>query len=211
MRAGSLVALTGLVAAALLAWSPAAPGREAAVRTIDRTLLCTTLTDRDGRRRLGVTAVPKSGGETAALRTYLLGRGDDSYWPVVDVATPLWLYGGSQWVSLNTGDCRRVEHSFRLSPAGLLGAQAETRLVRCAVGRTLSIRVRATFSRWEGWTVQPARSRMPRSPRQLVAQGTMTTASMLVRTRGRPIVYALLTPSGSTRVITAPPPRCIRS
>jgi hypothetical protein len=205
-----LVAVAALTVTVLLAWSPAVPAEDLAPMTVDRTLRCSTMTDRDGRRRMGITAVPASQRNTASLRTYLLGKGEDSYWPVVDAFAPGPGNERSQFVWINTSDCRRVRHSFRLSPAGLPRAPAETRLARCAVGRTLSIRVRATFSRWDGWAVQPALSRPLRNPRLLVARGTLSTASILVRTRGRPLVYALLTPAGSTRVVTAAPPRCTR-
>jgi hypothetical protein len=158
-----------------------------------------------------ITAARRAGGhDFVALRASMLAKGDDSQWPVVDVFKPGFFPGPPPGLWLNAGDCRSVKHSFRLSPAGLPGGQPETPLARCAVGRTLSIRVRATFSRWHGWFVQPARPR-PRTPRQLVGQGTLTTASILVRTRGRPVAYALLTRSGDTTLITAAPPRCTRS
>lgn len=216
MRIGATTAFAALLAAALAA-AAAAPGGELAPRTIDRTLVCSTQSDADGGRAVGIGAAPRSQYNKAMLGVFSYGRTEDDNRPLVHVFAPGPgpPIGGAQgnasrhgmWI--DTSVCRTVAPRFAVSRAGLPGVLTQTFAeARCAVGRTVLVRVRVAFAPWRGWRRLQARAGPPRLPAIDVARGRPTTASVAVRAFGRPVAYAMFDRSGQTRLVSAGRPRC---
>ena len=209
MRAG---AVCGVVAAlaALLAWSPAAPGGELVPRTIDRTYRCSTLADAGGRRAVGIGAAPRSQYTRAMLGVFVFGRTESENRPLLHVFAPgPGLPRGRHGMWIDASLCRTVRSGFRLSPAGLSGKLTEEFAeAKCEAGRTVLVRVQVTFAPWRGWRrlVDPAGP--PERPDLDYARGRPRSASIAVRAPGRPLAYAMFDGTGRTRTITAGPPRC---
>jgi hypothetical protein len=209
MRTGAVVVvvLHAVLAAGLLASPVAAPGGPLAERTIDRTLACSTLKDAGGRRSVGIGAAPRSQHNKAMLGVFVFGRTDDDNRSLLHVfASGPGLPPGVHGMWIDTSLCRTVRSSFRLSRAGLPGAIVEEFAdERCAAGRTVLVRVRVTFQPWRGWQrlVDPRRSESAAKGR-----GKPISASIAVRSQGRPIAYAMFDGRGQTRAVTAGRPRC---
>jgi hypothetical protein len=209
MRFGAVVALAGVLAG-LLGWSPVATGSPWAARTIDRTLACSTLRGADGRRAVGIGAAPRSQYNKAMLGVFLFGRTEADNRPLVHVFAPG--PGGptgrhGMWIDRSI--CRVVRPAFRLSPVGLTGALTDEFAEKpCEAGRTVLLRVRVSFDPWRGWRRLVDPPGPPRLPTVDYARGRPTAASIVVRSGGRPLAYAMFDGSGKTRIVTARPPRC---
>jgi hypothetical protein len=211
MRFVAVPVLAGVLGAALLASPAVAPGGELATRTIDLTLLCSTLTDAHGRRAVGIVASPFANKfSSPSLTLYAFGKTSDDNWPLVDLIAPgPRPRGGRPGLVINTRLCRTVEHSFAPSRAGLPGLPTELFAEeRCSVGRRVLVRVRVTLSPWRGWLGRPPLAGPPRAPGLAIARGKPLLASMTVMTGDRPIAYGRLDTSGRTKLLTASRPRC---
>jgi hypothetical protein len=210
MRTGVATALSGFLVVALLAVAAAAPGGELAPTTIDRTLACSTLKGDAGRRVVGVAAAPRSQHNKAMLGVFLYGRTEDENRPLVHVfqpgpGSPPGVHG--MWIDVER--CRTVPHRFLLSRSGLPGTLNQLFVEeRCSAGRTILVRVRATFAPWKGWQklVDPAGP--PDLPNVDKARGKPVSASIAVRASGRALAYTMFDSRGLTRTVTAGRPRC---
>ena len=210
MRTGVATALCGILVVVLLAAAAAAPGGELAPRTIDRTLACTTLKDAAGKRVVGIGAAPRSQHNKAMLGVFLYGRTEDENRSLVHVfqpgpGSPPGQHG--MWIDVER--CRTVPHRFLLSRSGLPGALNQLFAEeRCSAGRTILVRVRATFVPWKGWQrlVDPAGP--PDLPNVDKARGKPVSASIAVRSSGRALAYTMFDSRGVTRTVTAGGPRC---
>jgi hypothetical protein len=206
MRVGAVCGSVAMLAA-LLAWTSPAPGGELAPRTIDRTFVCSTLKDAGGRRSVGIGAAPRTQHNKAMLGVFVFGRTEDDNRPLLHVFAPgPGLPTGNHGMWIDTSRCGAVRPRFRLSPAGLRGVLTnEFAQERCAAGRTVLVRVRATFQPWRGWQrlVDPGRSGSATKGR-----GKPTSASIAVRSQGRPLAYAMFDVRGQTRLVTTGTPRC---
>jgi hypothetical protein len=186
-----------------------APGGALAPRTIDRTLACSTLKDADGRRMVGIGAAPRTQHNKAMLGVFVFGRTEDDNRPLLHVFAPGPGHPiGQHGMWIDPIRCRTVRSGFRVSPAGLRGELTEEfAQERCAGGRTVLVRVRATFRPWRGW-----QGRGLADPGQPGAstrgRGKPTSASIAVRSQGRPLAYAMFDARGGTRLVTSGTPRC---
>jgi hypothetical protein len=210
MRTGAVVVLVLLAVpvAGLLASPATAPGGALVTKTIDRTLACSTLRDAAGRRSVGIGAAPRTQHNKAMLGVFVFGRTEDDSRSLLHVFAPgPGLPAGLHGMWIDTSLCRVVRSRFRLSRAGLPGTIVEEFAdERCAAGRTVLVRVRVSFQPWRGWQ----RLVDPRRPGSVAkGRGKPTSASIAVRSQGRPIAYAMFDARGGTRLVTAGRPRCV--
>jgi hypothetical protein len=205
MRIAGAATLAGVLIALLAAATSPAGGL--ATKTIDRTLLCSTLADAQGRRTVGVGVAPRSKYSKALVGVFVSGKAGEYVWPpLVHIVARgpgdppvhgLWI---------DTSRCRSVGHRFLLSRAGLRGDLTEVFAEEtCAAGRTVLVRVRVTLARWRGWLREPAERG---APGLLRARGLPLAASIAVRSQGRPVAYAMFDGRGQSRLVTTGQPRC---
>jgi hypothetical protein len=206
------LAVLGLIAACglgtLAAGTTAATRGTAATRLVDRTLTCRVGFSNGARlvlptvgsaARRGATldwlayaTVATPGNPLSKQNSQPTLAGVTAGWP----APPPLTSGGLSYDNARCGPTRR---SVPLSPRGLIGGVASVfgEDLRCVVGKTVLIRVRATFR-------EPAVEEPNNAGTFITALGRVVTGQVAVRTlAGMQIVYADVAEGGRARLFTS--------
>ena len=202
-----VVAVAALGPGALAATSPAAPNDAGKTRLVDRTLTCRTgyfhgarlvfLTARSAARRgdaldwLAQATVSTAGNALSKQNTQPTLAGLTAGWP-----PPAPLTSGA--LAYDNTHCGPTRMKVQLTARGLTGgvANAFGEDLRCIVGRTVLVRVRATFR-------EPVEEQPDRAGAFVTALGRVVSGQLAVRTlTGSPIAYADVADGGRARLFT---------
>jgi len=202
---GALVATAACAFAGLLVAD--APASETASRVVDRTLLCRTgysggarlvlINARSAARHgdkldwLAQAFVSTPGNPVSRQDSQPTLAGMSAGWPPPPPLTS----GGLGYDNARCGPSRA---NVALSSRGLTGgvANAFGEELRCIVGKTVLVRIRATFR-------QPVTEEPTKAGDYVNALGRVDTGQLAVRTlAGKPVMYADVAQGGRTRLFT---------
>lgn len=205
LKCAVVAAVAGSAFAGLLVSD--APASDTASRILDRTLLCRTgysggarlvlLTARSAARRgdqlewLAQAFVTTPGNPLSRQNSQPTLAGVSAGWPPPPPLTS----GG---LGYDNGRCGPTRTKVPLSPRGLTGgvANAYGEDLRCIVGKTVLVRIRATFR-------QPVVEAPSKAGDFINALGRVDTGQIAVRTPvGKPVIYADVADGGRARLFT---------